>query len=198
MRRRRAFGRSTGYNSGEMAEPKPFLPVKLICGAMASDVRLIGTAEDRLAEVFGPIDRRSPLFDFDTTDYYTEEMGGPVKRTFLSFQNLVPPTRLASIKLRTNELEETIRKTAGLGYRAVNLDPGYVTPSALIMATTKNFAHRVPLADGIYAHLELLFVKTGVKHLEWTYPDYRRKEPEEFFLGVRRAYLEELKRRIGE
>jgi len=179
-----------------MAEPKPFVPVKLICGVMASEVRLIGTAEDRLTEVYGPIDRRSPLFDFDTTDYYTDDMGGPVKRTFLSFQNLIPPTRLAAVKLRTNELEEVIRKAVGVEYRAVNLDPGYLTPSALIMATTKNFAHRVPLADGIYAHLELLFTKGGVKLLEWTYPDYRRKEPEEFFLGVRRAYLEELKKRI--
>ncbi|MGB9894061.1 MAG: DUF4416 family protein, partial [Candidatus Saccharicenans sp.] len=72
-------------------------------------------------------------------------------------------------------------------------DPGYLTASALIMATTKDFAHRIPLNQGIYAHLEMLFQKKGVKLLEWTYPDFQQSGYQEFFLRVREVYLAQLK-----
>ena len=75
----------------------------------------------------------------------------------------------------------------------MNLDPGILTSSALIMATTKNFAHRVPLSGGIYAHLEFLFTKTGVKTLDWTYPDFRGQGYQDFFLNVRKIYLDQFR-----
>jgi hypothetical protein len=61
------------------------------------------------------------------------------------------------------------------------------------MATTKNYSHRVPLKKGIYAHLEFLFKKNDIKHLEWTYPDLRKNEWKEEFLSIRRLYLKQLK-----
>jgi hypothetical protein len=60
------------------------------------------------------------------------------------------------------------------------------------MATAKNFAHRVPLSGGIYAHLELLFTKTGVKTLDWTYPDFRTEQYWRFFVNVRKSYLDRI------
>jgi hypothetical protein len=77
----------------------------------------------------------------------------------------------------------------------VNLDPGYMTASALIMATAKDFSHRIPLQKGIYAHLELLFGKNDVKTLSWTYPDYRTEEYHRYFLEVRKIYLKQIKSR---
>ena len=113
------------------------------------------------------------------TDYYDAEMGGPgLRRGFLGFERLVDPSGLAAVKIRTNGLESEIAAEFDAGgrpghpRRIVNLDPGYLTPAALIMATAKDFSHRIPLQDGIYGHLELLFTRTGIRRLEWTYPDF--------------------------
>jgi len=175
-----------------MAEIKPFAQVKLICGIIASKEASFIRAEERLAQLFGPVDITSPLFVFNYTDYYEKQMGKNLMRKFLSFESLISPEKLGEIKLRTNELEEEIREELKEGRRVVNLDPGYMTQSALIMATAKDFAHRIPLQQGIYAHLELLFSKKSFKTLDWTYPDYRTEEYHEFFMEVRRIYFSQL------
>lgn len=175
-----------------MTQAKPFTPAKLICGMISGREESFRTGEERLVERFGPIDLRSPVFPFAGTDYYEKEMGPALKRSFLSFERLVPPDGLSAIKLQTNALEGEIGAALAADYRVVNLDPGILTSSALIMATAKNFAHRVPLSGGIYAHLELLFVKTGVKTLDWTYPDFRSEHYWKFFLDVRKIYLDRI------
>ena len=175
-----------------MAEPKPFSPVKLTCGIIASEERFFIRAEERLILLYGSLDLTSSLFKFNFTDYYEKQMGKNLKRKFLSFTNLIPPEKLSEIKLRTNELEEKIRKELKASHRIINLDPGYLTPSALIMATAKDFSHRIPLQQGIYAHLELLLSKKGVSILNWTYPDYRTEEYQKFFMEVRQIYIAQL------
>jgi hypothetical protein len=176
-----------------MTEAKPFKPVKLICGLISSEERFFEKAEIRLVELYGQVDNRSPLFDFDWTDYYEKQMGKNLKRKFLSFEELILPEELDKIKLKTNELEEEIKCEFKASLRVVNLDPGYITTSALIMATAKDFAHRVPLQQGIYAHLELLFSKKGVKVLEWTYPDFKTPGYQRLFREIREIYLKQLK-----
>jgi len=94
-------------------------------------------------------------------------------------------------------MEGSLRRERGTAGRPVNIDPGYLTASALVMATAKDFAHRIPLAAGIYAHLELLFAKRGVKTLEWTYPDLRRAPAQEYLRSVRDGYLRQLRERPG-
>lgn len=176
-----------------MAEPKPFSQVKLVGGIIASHEPYFKRAEERLVELFGSVDKASPLFVFDFTDYYQEQMGKNLKRKFLSFAHLISPERLSEIKLQTNRLEEELRKEFEASQRIVNIDPGYLTPSALVMATAKDFAHRIPLHDGIYAHLELLFSKKEVKVLSWTYPDYKTEGYQKFFIEVRQIYLSQLR-----
>jgi len=178
-----------------MAEAKSFTPVKLICGIIASEERFFKKAEESLVHLYGVLDHASPLFKFNFTDYYEKQMGKDLKRQFLSFENPIPPEKLSKIKLKTNELEEEIREEEKSSFRAINLDPGYITSSALIMATAKDFAHRIPLQDGIFAHLEMLFTKNGVKTLSWTYPDYKTEVYQKFFLEVRKIYLTQLKAR---
>jgi hypothetical protein len=176
-----------------VAEPKSFTPVKLICGIISYEERFFEKAEARLVELYGHVDHHSPLFDFNITDYYEKQMGKNLKRKFLSFEKLFQAEKLSEIKLRTNELEEEIRQEYKENFRVANLDPGYLTPSALVMATAKDFAHRIPLQHGIYAHLELLFSKKGVKVLDWTYPDFKAEEYQIFFRKLRKIYLEQLK-----
>ncbi len=176
-----------------MTEPKPFLPAKLICGIIASKDRYFKRAEERLVELYGPLDLSSPLFEFVFTDYYKKEMGRNLKRRFLSFANLMSPEELGEIKIRTNALEQEIMEEMKASQRVVNLDPGFLNASALIMATAKDFAHRIPLQHGIYAHLEFLFEKKEVRRLSWTYPDYETDGYQTFFLDVKRTYLSQIK-----
>ncbi len=176
-----------------MAEPVPFTPVKLICGIITARDDVFSRSITHLCQTYGPSDLSSELTEFKFTDYYEKQMGKGLKRMFVSFHNLVAPENLSETKIRTNLLEEEIKKEFGSVRRLVNLDPGYMTASALIMATAKDFSHRIPLQKGIYAHLELLFGKNEVKTLGWTYPDFRTESYQRFFLEVRKIYLAQLK-----
>jgi hypothetical protein len=177
-----------------MAEARPFDNVKYMAGLIYSDDSILERAVFGLERILGPVEARSPMFHFNLTNYYAAEMGAnPLKRLFVSFKDLRSPEDLSAIKVRTNVLEEESRLALGVAHRPVNIDPGYLTASALIMATAKDFSHRIPLRAGIYAHLELLFTKQDVRCLEWTYPDFRQPDYHDFFLGVRKSYLSQLK-----
>jgi hypothetical protein len=141
----------------------------------------------------GFVDHASDFYAFGYTDYYEKQMGPGLKRQFLSFHELIKPEHLSRFKMRTNKIEEIIRVESKAKHRLVNIDPGYLTAAALIMATTKDFAHRIPLQNGIYAHLELLFLKKNVQTLGWTYPDFKTERYHSFFLDVRKSYLLQLR-----
>lgn len=178
-----------------MAQPKDFIPVKMICGVIYKDDALYEETRKRLEAEWGRVDSESEAFPFDLTGYYEDEMGGGLRRRFMSFETLVAPESLPEAKLWAIELESMIRQERGVTGRPVNIDPGYLTASAVVMATAKDFSHRIPLAQGIYAHLEFLFSKTGVRTLDWTYPDLRREPAQAYFRSVRENYLLRLGRR---
>ncbi len=176
-----------------MAQPKAFTPVKLVCGVIYNDDALYEEVRRRLIAEWGSTDLESQAFPFDLTAYYEPEMGPDLKRRFVSFAGLTASETLPAVKLRTIDLEESVRRETGALGRPVNIDPGYLTASALVMATAKDFSHRIPLERGIYAHLEFLFTKTGVKTLDWTYPDFRSGPCQGFFRTVREMYLRQLR-----
>jgi hypothetical protein len=78
----------------------------------------------------------------------------------------------------------------------MNLDPGYIAPSKLVLASTKDYSHRIHLSDGIYAEVTLLYSRGRWKELEWTYPDYRTVAYHDFFTRVR-TRLAEQRREAG-
>jgi hypothetical protein len=143
-----------------------------------------------LADRFGPIDAESPLHPFDHTGYYCDEMGTGLRRKFVCFQALVTADRLADIKCRTNEMEEMTGERRGERLlRMVNLDPGILTLSNVVLATTKNRSHRIYLSRGIFAEVTLIYSKkTGWQPLDWTYPDYRTPVAIDFFGRARDRY----------
>ncbi|MFC2161558.1 DUF4416 family protein [Acidobacteriota bacterium] len=176
-----------------MSEAKAFVPVKLICGMISSQDIVFKNAENILGDLYGPIDYFSPFINFTFTDYYEKEMGENLKRKFLSFQKLIPPENLSEIKIRTNEIEVNLKQEYKTSFRIMNLDPGLLTASSLLMATAKDFSHRVPLQNGIYAHLEFLFGKKNIRTLDWTYSDYKTEDYQNFFFTVRKIYMDQLK-----
>ncbi len=177
---------------GEARQPDP---VKLICGMLAMREEWLRSALDRLQASFGPADDIGEVLPFDFTDYYEPEMGGPLLRQLAAFEDLIRPEALADVKLRTNELETQLaREVADGPERPVNLDPGYVSAAKLVLATTKDFGHRVYLRDGIYAESTLKWRKGGFACWDWTYPDYRTDAYRDFFARARERYLEQLAR----
>lgn len=162
-----------------MAVEKEFDGVNLFCGFIYKEEETYCLAKERLTAVFSPPDLESAVFDFDFTIYYNEEMGAPLYRRFVSFEELIDPGQLPDIKLLTNKIEG---ETARNGKRTVNLDPGYLSHANVIIATAKNHYHRVPLQKGIYAHIEYVIKKKNtLTPLEWTYPDFRSPGYMDFF-----------------
>ena len=78
--------------------------------------------------------------------------------------------------------------------RPVNIDPGLITPAKLILATTKDHAHRIYLGRGIHAEVTLRYVGRKWTPWPWTYPDYAAPTYHSFFDQVR----EMLKGQSGE
>lgn len=172
-----------------MAEIKPFPQVKLICGIIANQERVFEKSKESLVRLFGSVDASSKGFLFEFTDYYEKQMGPGLKRAFLSFSRTISPEKISGIKIQTNGLEEKMKSEFQTERRVVNLDPGYLTSSALIMATAKDFSHRIPLQHGVYAHLELMFKKNKIEVFPWTYPDFKTDNYYPFFWEVRRIYM---------
>ncbi|MDD8019648.1 MAG: DUF4416 family protein [Acidobacteriota bacterium] len=177
-----------------MGEIKKFTPVKLICGLIYSQDLMKEKTLNILTEKFGPADLLSESFPFNFSHYYEEDMGQNLRRCFISFARLIDPQELPPIKHQTNEIENDFKIIFPGLNRPVNLDPGYLKAAALIMATTKDFSHRIPLGAGIYAHLELLFTRKSIMTLDWTYPDFHQAGYQNFFLQVRKIYLTQLKK----
>ncbi len=172
-----------------MATPKPPEPVTLIIGMLSSDLELLAAAEAKLASLYGRVDLRSPTIDFNFTDYYEPEMGPHLKRRLISFADRINPGELAAIKVRTNELEQEFAQAERPVPRPVNLDPGYICGSKLVLASAKDRAQRIYLGQGIYAEITLDYRKGRFVPVETTYPDYRSREYIEFFAEVRRRHL---------
>lgn len=173
-----------------MSQPHEPDPVKLISSLFSPEKELIDTVIGDIVKIFGLVDWMSPELLFDRTKYYAREMGWPLHRRFVSFSPLVSADQLVEIKLKTNEIEEQHLQE---GNRMVNIDPGYISPERLILATGKNYVHRVYLTKGIYADLTLLFQKGSFRPLKWTYPDYAAPEIIGFLNEIREQYMEQIR-----
>jgi len=173
-----------------MSTPKPPQPAKLVIGCLIRKKPLLETVIRDLTECFGPVDAISPWLTFDFTSYYEPEMGRPLVRRLMAFRQLVDQEQLPDIKLATNQMETDHAEGAR---RRFNLDPGYLLPERFVLATGKNYTHRIYIGKGIYADLTLIFTRGAFQTLPWTYPDYAQLNLQEFLIQVRRKYLLDLR-----
>ena len=178
-----------------MAQAKEPEKVALIVGMLSIQEKLFAPAEEKMQVLWGPIEFYSAIMLFDFTDYYTKEMGAPLRRKFVSFTRYIDPGELADIKHQSNALEDEIAQTAAgrvLGVsRPINLDPGYVEPSKLVLATTKNYSHRIYIGKSMYAESTLQYHKGCWQSWPFTYPDYGSGAYDEFLSRVRERLMEQ-------
>jgi hypothetical protein len=171
-----------------LKEPEP---VKLFAGILAADARCMQAGHSALIAEYGGADLISDQWQFNETDYYCRQTGTNIIRQFLSFERLIDPSQLAAIKHRTNDIEQQLAGELAAGVpRPVNIDPGYIEPSKLVLASTKNFSHRIYIGSNIWAEVTLIY-SNGWSLLPWTYPDYRLTEYHRFFERVRMRLVEQ-------
>ncbi len=175
-------------NMSHLYEPKP---AKLIVGFFTKDKDLVKPLAEDFVKKFGPVDLAGPWFAFDFTDYYEPEMGRPLFRRVLAFEKLIEQKDLATIKVETIQLEQKYFRNKK---RRVNIDPGYLMHERFVLATAKNFAHRIYIGQRIYADLTLIYTNGSFHSLPWTYPDYREKNMLTCLNRVRNKYIVDFKK----
>lgn len=175
-----------------MSVPQPPRPAKLIIGLLLARKGLFPLLAAELEAAFGRLDLVSAWMAFGYTSYYALEMGQEVVRRVLAFRTLVDQERLAEVKLATNAIEQA---HAVDGRRQVNIDPGYLLLERFVLATGKNYSHRIYIGQGIYADLTLIYRRGAFEALPWTYPDYADRPLQRFLLAVRGKYALDIKAR---
>jgi len=173
-----------------MGELLPFYPAKLVLGILINKDEYKDSLEQDLINAFGKIDYESELIDFTYSSYYNQEMGTPIKKYFLAFNELKSPEIMADIKLATNKIET--KYSINL-CRKINLDPGLLFLSKFILTTTKDGSHRIPLHSGIYAEITLMYEKNSFRPIEWTYPDFKDMKYIIILNKIRKIYKSQLK-----
>lgn len=173
----------------ERAEPEN---VNLVVSFFTGNPSLFADTLKTLEERFGHIEFLSEAIDFNGTGYYKEEFGAGLKRKLVSFERLIPADGLAAIKIFTDGLEKTL--SDGNGKRRVNIDPGILTLERFVLATRKNFTHRVYIGSNVYADLTLLYSKNNWRALEWTYPDYKTERMMNILTSIRTRYAHKIGR----
>ncbi|MDR3211228.1 MAG: DUF4416 family protein [Planctomycetota bacterium] len=153
-------------------------------GVLAASPDILPNVEARLVDKFGPVQERMPDLPFTYTDYYARELGPDPRRSFLAFTLDFDPESLAEAKITTNQLE--IELAEGSSWpRPVNLDPGYLAPGKVILASCKDYSHRLYLCRGVYAEVTLQYRDNAFQTLPWTFPDYASGAYFPFFLALR-------------
>jgi Domain of unknown function (DUF4416) len=160
-------------------------------------VSVIHSSLDALADALKALERRFGRVQCETTgaecsdgDFYREEMGAHLQRRFFSFERPVSRESLVEIKGICHKTEQLFADRTGddFFFRTVNIDPGILTPSNLVIASHRELNHRVYMANGVYAETALIFSKGQFCRLPWTSEDYYTDESIDFFLRVRASF----------
>lgn len=157
-------------------------PALLFTGILFREEARKEKAKKLLVEIWGELIEVFPRMPFTFTDYYFREMGKPLFREYWTFAEPVPQEGLVVYKKKALEVEEALRIG---GKRDVNIDPGIITLAKVILLSTKDYAHRIYLGEGVYAELTLTFSNNTFHPLPWTYPDYRQKAVLDWFTQCR-------------
>ncbi|MEN2985205.1 MAG: DUF4416 family protein [Thermodesulfovibrionaceae bacterium] len=173
---------------GKPGKPKKVL---LFIGTLFNDEEYYFKAKEILESIFGEILFESAKMQWNYSNYYSDELGSPIQRRFIFFKNLISEEDLAEIKIKTNEIEDSLSLE---GKRKINLDPGYLGLAKIVLATTKDYSHRIYLKKGIYAEVTLIFKNSSFQPHINTYRDYASEDYIKLFNLARTLYKELIKK----
>jgi len=151
------------------SDHEPYLVQPVLALLFSDDVHL-SEVRDPLEEQWGPVGFRSDPIPFEVTDYYNDEMGTDLKRCIWSFEQQMNASNLVRRKKEAGDIESVF--STG-GNRSVNLDPGYIDPAKLVLASRKENGQKIYLRDGVFADIILFYEKGEWTSLPWTFPDFR-------------------------
>ena len=171
---------------GEIRNPRP---VKLFIAVLYEERNILEDILPQFEKRWGEIEWIREEIPLAYTDYY-RNIGENLKRVFIVFKPLIDPGELADIKVATNEIEKTTQE--GKKERRINLDPGYFDGGKIVLASTKNFSHRVYLCRGIYAEATIKWEKGDFRPFPYTYPDYQSPEYRPSLRKIRELYQKSL------
>jgi hypothetical protein len=176
------------------AEPAPVLP---ILGVLGADGQLAEQAIAAFSELHGEVALRGPVVPFDDTDYYEPELGSALTRQYLAFSALFAAEQLAELKEQATELEQ---RFAAAGRRRINLDPGYIDATKVVLASYKVGPQKLHVGRGVWADLVLWYSHGQFQRLPWTFPDLQSEAHLPLFerarghyKGLARAWRRELR-----
>jgi hypothetical protein len=173
-----------------MASIQPPPLVKYFIAVLFRDQRHLDAARAAVVSTWGALDFEGPDHIFDVTGYYEPEMGAPLFRRIIAFENLFEPTLLVDMKLACNRIEDSMRSE---GKRTVNLDAGYLDHNKVLLASAKQAGQKVYLDKGIYADFAGRY-KAGRYHpFEWSFPDFKDGRYDEELKSIRSVYLTQVK-----
>lgn len=171
---------------------RPYPPVNHFVAVTFSDEDAFSEAMAAVTECYGDLDLRSPMFPFDHTSYYHQEMGDGLRKQFLGFAELRPAEELVPLKLLAMDIEHLL---AIEGRRRVNIDPGYLELAKVVVASHKNYDHRVHLGHGVFGDVQLRYRGGRFVTNDWTYPDYASEVGLRFMSQLRDHYFNLIKQR---
>ncbi|RKZ34751.1 hypothetical protein DRQ33_01445 [bacterium] len=174
-----------------MAQPIIHNPVQFFVGVIISEMELWDNISRAISSNWGEIEFSSEKVDFDQfTQYYQSEMGTGLTRFWFALEGIRFPDDLIRIKWSCTAIENSLTQDKN---RRVNLDPGYITEAKVILASFKDFAHRIYLTEGVYADMQLIWRDGKFIPREWTFADYRSDIAQKFFTRLRETYRRKLK-----
>ncbi len=175
------------HSPGPRSEPPPVL---VVLGLLCADEERQQRAIAELSDTWGDCDLFSEPVDFDHTPYYEQEMGPGLRRWFCTFRELVPPERLPALKWRAWQLEQQLGED---GRRRINLDPGYLDSTKVVLASFKPGPQKLYLGESVWADMVLYYRDGALQPLLWTFPDLRESRHLQWFTRARARYKELLR-----
>ena len=164
------------------------IQVKRITGILFPTEELLQWSINQLSDLWGVPEIVSAPVPFDKTNYY-HDIAPELFRVFACFPGLVDAGGLADWKHEAINIEALSRQPV----RSVNIDPGYIDGARLILASTKDHAHRIYLRDGIYGEVTMRYRFKKWQSFDYTFPDFASGVYDEFLSQVRKLWLNEIK-----
>ncbi|MBD3401494.1 DUF4416 family protein [candidate division GN15 bacterium] len=164
-------------------------PGRLIFSVVYCHIDALADGLARLEKEFGSVQFETVDIPFHGEPRHVEEMGDPLFRRFFSFEQLIDPDKLVDVKRTCRKVEAAFADHVGDHlFRAVNVDPGVMTPEKVVMASSHEYNYRIYLGKGVFAQIELIYARGRYVGLPWTNPDFCHAEALEFFSRVRGSF----------